>query len=71
MSFELFHLNPERTDWFLVRETHRSLPALDRHFRFNFDIIGAGESLTRFQSGRAPSVVLALVLEAKAPATRH
>lgn len=71
MSFELFHLNPERTDWFLVRETHRSLPALDQHFRFNFDIIGAGESLTRFQSGRAPSVVLALVLEAKAPATRH
>lgn len=71
MSFELFHIDPEGTDWFLVREMQRSLSTLDRHFRFNFDIIGEGESLTRFQSRRAPSVVLALVLEAKALATRH
>ncbi len=71
MSFELFHIDPEQTDWFLVREMHRSLSALDRHFRFNFDLIGEGESLTRFQSRRAPSVVLALVLEAKTPAARH
>lgn len=71
MSFELFHVNPERTGWFLVRETHRGLSALDRHFRFDFDIIGESESLTRFQSRRAPSMVLALVLEAKALARRH
>ncbi len=71
MSFELFHFDREQKGWFLVKQTQPSLAVLDRHFTFNFEIIAEGESLTRFQSRRTPSMVLALVLEAKAPLVRH
>ncbi len=71
MSFELFHLDPQGEDWFLVKQTHRALAMLDRYFHFDFDLLGARDSAARFQARGAPSVVLNLVLEAKAPAQDH
>ena len=71
MSFELFHRNPHRDDWFLVKQTHRGLAVLDRYFHFDFDLLDARDSATRFQASGAPSLVLNLVLGAKVPAKHH
>jgi hypothetical protein len=71
MSFELFHLDPHRDDWFLVKQTHRALAMLDRYFHFDFDLLDARDSVTRFQVRGATSLVLSLVVEAKAPAQHH
>ncbi len=64
MSIEMFHRDPDHEHWFAVREMHAALAHLSERFRFNFDVIGEADCLTRFQTDRSPSLVFSFVLEA-------
>lgn len=71
ISFELFYLDPRQGGWFLVKQMHRGLAVLDRYFHFDFDLLDARDSATRFQARGGPSLVLSLVLKPKQPGTQQ
>lgn len=62
MSFEMFHFDAGTGRWFLVREMHRALAYLADRFVFEFDVIGDGDSVCRFQNGDEGSLVYSFLL---------
>ena len=65
LSSEMFHWLPDERRWVAVEGMPEMLQAIDRHFAFNFDIVPESESLVRFETRGALSLVCAFVLESK------
>ena len=65
MSFEMFHETPGANNWFVAHAMGSAFEVLGKYFLFDFDIISQQETLTRFQTAGAASLVFSFVLERK------
>ena len=65
MSFEVFHVVPATTQWFLVEGIPQAWEIIGRSFLFDFDILPGHEVFTRFQTGDTPSLVFSVMLTAR------
>ena len=64
MSFELFHFDTGTDAWFLVEQMHRGMALIAERLRFNFDILPAGDKVTRLDGFSGQSMIYNFALDA-------
>lgn len=62
ISFEMFHVVPEKPQWFLVEGMATALDIIGRHFVFDFDLLPQDQQMSRFRAGDAASLVFSFLL---------
>lgn len=63
MAFEMHHRNHEADGWFLVRQMHDAIPALQRHFHFDFEQLQAPDHVVELADGNSRSLVYCYLLK--------
>ncbi len=62
MAFEMHHKNQETDGWFLVRQMHDAIPALQQYFHFDFDQLQAPDHVVELADGNSRSLVYCYLL---------
>ncbi|MCH8863162.1 MAG: hypothetical protein IID51_11700 [Proteobacteria bacterium] len=62
MAFEMHHRNDEADGWFLVRQMHDAIPALQKYFHFDFDQLQAPDHVVDLTDGNSRSLVYCYLL---------
>lgn len=66
MAFEMHHRNEQAGGWFLVRQMHDAIPALQQYFHFDFDQLQAPDHVVQMADGTERSLVYCYLLKPRA-----